>query len=451
MNNLEQIPQFMQAYRNCRLRVGFSGGADSTALLLLLLAWSWSPEALEAVHFDHGLRGEASKLDAVWCRQFCAELNVPFKLVELHLDECIDSAGSLEDLARQRRLQWYQMQSDDRPVVLAHHAGDVRENLLLKLARGGNVSSLCSLQEIRQLGKTTFLRPLLEREKSELENYLQNCRITDWRHDASNDSNEFHRNYLRNELLKKWCGYHAPVSSGLRRSYQVLAQDADFIEACAKEKLQSLGSPLPESSPCDFWRKLHPALLARILPDYLNQLAGRDDVMLTHGMLEHFQRVLAWSPSPEKRLIELGQGCSFTLKNDILCRWHPEIALPDKQLWDYRREPEKVWGHYRVRATLLTGAVDERKPGVFCFDAGCMPGVLFLFRRSGGEKMTVWGSTEPRRVKHLLSGCSDAAGIVLVGDEKDNIYLLGNLRRSTFAPVKADTVQTLRIEVVQEA
>ena len=91
MNNLEQIPQFMQAYRNCRLRVGFSGGADSTALLLLLLAWSWSPEALEAVHFDHGLRGEASKLDAVWCRQFCAELNVPFKLVELHLDECIDN------------------------------------------------------------------------------------------------------------------------------------------------------------------------------------------------------------------------------------------------------------------------------------------------------------------------------------------------------------------------
>ena len=47
-----------------RVFVGFSGGADSTALLLLL---SQAGQAVTAVHFQHGIRGDAAEADAVWC------------------------------------------------------------------------------------------------------------------------------------------------------------------------------------------------------------------------------------------------------------------------------------------------------------------------------------------------------------------------------------------------
>ena len=67
MKKAQIIPHFLVKYRSQKLRVGFSGGADSTALLLLLLKWGFAPDQLEAVHFDHGLRGEASTADGEWC------------------------------------------------------------------------------------------------------------------------------------------------------------------------------------------------------------------------------------------------------------------------------------------------------------------------------------------------------------------------------------------------
>ena len=106
MKNPEQIPDILQYFCGKKLRVGFSGGADSTALLLLLLKWGWLPEELHAVHFEHGLRGEASRNDAEWCRNFCRERHIPFTLVELNLGERKDRAGSIEDIARSERLMW---------------------------------------------------------------------------------------------------------------------------------------------------------------------------------------------------------------------------------------------------------------------------------------------------------------------------------------------------------
>ena len=145
MKKAQIIPHFLEAYRAGKLRVGFSGGADSTALLLLLLKWWFVPQQLEAVHFDHGLRGSASTADGQWCRDFCAERGINFILVKLDLSRAVASGGSLEDAARNARLQWYRDNDDRSPIVLAHHAGDVQENMLLKLARGGNVSALTSL------------------------------------------------------------------------------------------------------------------------------------------------------------------------------------------------------------------------------------------------------------------------------------------------------------------
>ncbi|MBO5721539.1 MAG: hypothetical protein J6S19_00345, partial [Lentisphaeria bacterium] len=53
MQKAEQFPEILEKYRSQRLRVGFSGGSDSTALILLLRHWGFAPGQLEAVHFDH--------------------------------------------------------------------------------------------------------------------------------------------------------------------------------------------------------------------------------------------------------------------------------------------------------------------------------------------------------------------------------------------------------------
>src|SRR3954465_11045951 len=59
--------------------VGFSGGADSLALLLLLWAhWPERRKRLVALHFDHRLRGRASTADARFCVNVCSALGVNY-------------------------------------------------------------------------------------------------------------------------------------------------------------------------------------------------------------------------------------------------------------------------------------------------------------------------------------------------------------------------------------
>ena len=83
----------------------------------------------------------------------------------------------------------------------------------------------------------------------------------------------------------------------------------------------------------------------------------------------------------------------------------------------------------------------------FYFDADKMPPHLVCDLRRGGEVMTVWGSTVPRRVKHILSGVENKDSMLLLRDENNAVYLLGSLRRSALAEVNENTKNTLKISV----
>ncbi len=450
MKKLLIIPHFLAAYRTGKLRVGFSGGADSTALLLLLLEWGWSPRQLEAVHFDHGLRGQASTDDGAWCRDFCASLGVDFTLVKLDLSQAIAAGGSLEDAARSARLEWYRKHDNRSPVVLAHHAGDVQENMLLKLARGGNVSAVTSLKNIRKLWNLTILRPLLEFQKAELEEFLRSRSVTDWRFDASNGESVYHRNFLRNEILSKWSEFHAPLAAGLMTSARVLAMDADFIERSAAEKLAQLGEILPQQTLRSYWLDMHEALLGRVLRRYSGQLCGMDDLSLNWQSIEQFKRALQLPVSGESRIIQLTESLRFRLTGEVLefgCPANtPDVVLPPQE-WDYRQNPVFSYGVWLLKCRVLPGAVADSGKGVFYFDAGLMPDKLICSVRQGGESMTVWGDKTPRRVKHLLSGSKDKNNMLIVSDAAGSIYMLGDLRRSNLAPVTGRSANTLEFVV----
>ena len=98
-------------------------------------------------------------------------------------------------------------------------------------------------------------------------------------------------------------------------------------------------------------------------------------------------------------------------------------------------------------AELIAGSVCDPAEGVFYFDADKMPPHLVCDLRRGGEVMTVWGSTVPRRVKHILSGVENKDSMLLLRDENNAIYVLGSLRRSALAEVNENTKNTLKISV----
>ena len=133
---LEQIPESCH-----RILVGFSGGADSTALLCLLLdAQPRTGFRVFAVHVNHGLRGDESDADEAFVRAFCTQHEVPLQVFRLSL-----SPGTGENEAREARYACFReaaQQTGADAIALAHHRDDQAETLLLHLMRGSGLDGL---------------------------------------------------------------------------------------------------------------------------------------------------------------------------------------------------------------------------------------------------------------------------------------------------------------------
>ena len=227
---------FLDRIRGRTLYASFSGGADSTALILILRQWEIP---FTAVHFIHGIRDAATGIrELEFCRTFCGERNIPFFHRELHVPEKRMKNEGLEEAARRCRLEaWHEIipaeQRDGSAVLTAHHGDDVKENLLLRLFRGGNTSSLTGLREESVVDGIRFLRPLLRFTKAELKEFLTKSGVTNWNEDATNAGDEAARNFLRNRILPLVGERLAFAPGGILASASVLAQDASFLEETA--------------------------------------------------------------------------------------------------------------------------------------------------------------------------------------------------------------------------
>ncbi|OMH39221.1 tRNA lysidine(34) synthetase TilS [Motiliproteus sp. MSK22-1] len=214
--------------------LGFSGGLDSHVLLHLAVAAKLNQtHNLTAIHVDHNLQPEAG----VWvehCSAVCENLGVPLQVLKVAVDE----GASLEAQARQARYQAFEhLMSDGDGLLLAHHADDQAETILLRLMRGSGVRGLSSIPEQRPLGKGRLFRPLLSLPRWELEQYAEQNQLN-WIEDPSNSSLDFDRNYVRHqvlpELLQRWP--HAVQALG--RSVRFCAEAQSLNQQLAAEDLQ---------------------------------------------------------------------------------------------------------------------------------------------------------------------------------------------------------------------
>jgi len=189
------------------LVVALSGGADSVFLMHLLAAARGAghgPQALSAVHVDHGLRGLESDLDAIFCARLCRRLGVPFVSRRVELDP---EGPSLENRARELRYRVLVEEARRNrcsTVVTGHHADDGLETLMMRWIRGSHLPGLAGPRAQLELRSGERLvrvfRPLLSMRRSEVRRLLADHGL-DWREDSSNASPRHLRNRVRNVLL----------------------------------------------------------------------------------------------------------------------------------------------------------------------------------------------------------------------------------------------------------
>lgn len=219
---------------------GVSGGADSTALILLLREiQSRAGITLRAVHVHHGLRDDEADRDEDSAVRLCGMLGVPCETVRAKVRlEAAENGTGLEEAGRNARYRIFreiagrwQRESHIRVrIAVAHHQEDQAETILLHLLRGAGLTGLGGMEPVRG----DIIRPLLETSRTELRDYLR-TRHADWCEDSSNGDLDFARNYVRHVLIR---GSVLHVNSGaaahIARAGQTAREAEDYLRREAR-------------------------------------------------------------------------------------------------------------------------------------------------------------------------------------------------------------------------
>src|SRR5664280_1407631 len=201
-------------YRVC---VAVSGGADSVALLRVLLELRTELGIVLAVaHFNHGLRGETSEADEAFVAELARQYDLEFFCGRGDVrDHALTSKLSVEAAARELRYRWFHLIAEVRnldAIATGHTLDDQAETVLLKFLRGAGTRGLAGIYpEIGSEGSfrrntapplpgARIVRPLLGVTREEVELYLTALGQS-WREDESNLDHRFARNRVRHGLL----------------------------------------------------------------------------------------------------------------------------------------------------------------------------------------------------------------------------------------------------------
>ena len=186
-----------------RVAVACSGGADSVALLHILVELRETlGVVLSVAHFHHQIRGAEADGDQQFVEELAARLQLEFHSDSGNVPEhAAGSKISLETAARELRHNWFAKlikQGKVDKIATAHTLDDQAETVLMRILRGTGVRGLAGIAPAH---KTKHLvRPLLAVSRQEVEAYLK-AKGQSWRDDSSNRELGHTRNRVRHKLL----------------------------------------------------------------------------------------------------------------------------------------------------------------------------------------------------------------------------------------------------------
>ena len=231
-----------------RLLIAVSGGPDSVALLSLLsdAAPSWRLD-LQAVHINHGLRGEESEEDARFVVDLCAQLGVKVTVEPgpLATRGRLRGRRSLQEQAREVRYAAMRRIGETlgaERIALGHTADDQAETVLMWMLRGAGAKGLGGIPPVRE---GVFIRPLLEFRRAEILSYLRQ-KGRAFREDSSNAKPVYLRNRVRHDLLPMLHHWNPAIVQVLQRQAEILREEDRWLEETTTEHVGRLTSVLEQ-------------------------------------------------------------------------------------------------------------------------------------------------------------------------------------------------------------
>ena len=217
-----------------RVAIAVSGGADSVALLRLLLELREELGVVLAVaHVNHQLRGADAERDAEFVAELAERHGVEFHLALRDVGAyAVEHKLSLEAAGRWVRYAFFRSLVDEGnvdKVATAHTLDDQAETVLLKLLRGSWLRGLAGIHPRLRAedGRVWVVRPLLGTSRRELEAYLDRLGQP-WREDLSNQDRRFRRNRVRQLLPLLEAEYNPEIRAALAQTAELARAEESY-------------------------------------------------------------------------------------------------------------------------------------------------------------------------------------------------------------------------------
>lgn len=224
-----------------RVGVGVSGGADSVALLLLLLELREGfGIVLSVAHLNHKLRGAASDADEGFVAKLAAKHGLALYSESVDVSaKARREKANLEDTARRARYEFFSRLVEEEKVervAVAHTADDQAETVLAHILRGTGLAGLGGIHPATE----SVVRPLLGMRREELRAYLR-TKKQNWREDATNQDTTRTRARIRKKVLPflEW-EFQAGVVEHLASLAEFAREDEKFLESLARKRCEAL-------------------------------------------------------------------------------------------------------------------------------------------------------------------------------------------------------------------
>ena len=254
--------------------VGVSGGADSMALLHILLSLSretHGPQIL-AAHVQHHLRGAEALEDEAYVRRICKEWDVPLFVHEVDVAALAERRKTgLEETGRQVRYAYLEeIAAGHAPcrIATAHNRKDNMETVLLHLTRGCGLKGAAGIPPVRG----AIIRPLLFCSREDIEAYCREEGIA-YRQDSTNGDVAYSRNRIRREVLPSLAQVNTGAEEAFLRFSLAARQDDDCLRELADALVETAKTEkhVYDTAPL---RAAHPAVRTRALAEIVRREGG---------------------------------------------------------------------------------------------------------------------------------------------------------------------------------
>ena len=252
--------------------VGFSGGADSVMLLLLLCEYRRRNGYFHIVacHINHMIRGGSAFADEEFSQSLCSDLDIPFVAVKKDIPKIANEYGlGIEETARNERYLSFNDiilgREDLACVATAHNLSDNTETVLFNMARGSSLGGIGGIPPIRE----NIIRPLIDVTSSSIRRALDECGIA-YVIDKTNLSDDYTRNYIRHKIAPGLERINPSYESAIGRLSQSVRIAEDYIVGVSNRFIADYG---PHYDIKDL-RDLHPAVLSCVLSLSAKKILG---------------------------------------------------------------------------------------------------------------------------------------------------------------------------------